>query len=185
MLHILTSSVQHGFKRSIISMSGCFTAVITVLIASAAGLSTLLMASPMLFNILRYLGVLYLVYLGIKSWRSKDDIAAHGHTAVGQHVTTWSLFHHGLLVGYSNPKLILFAAAFFSQFINQAAPQFQQYVILITTFGIIEFGWYIVYALGGYQLTHYLKQPKVIKAFNRITGGIFVGFGALLISFKN
>lgn len=185
MLHILTTSVQHGFRQSLFSMAGCFTAVITVLIASAAGLSTLLMASPNLFNILRYLGVIYLVYLGIKAWCSKGGIAAHGQVVSSKHISPWQLFQHGLLVGYSNPKLILFAAAFLSQFINLNAPQLHQYIILISTFGVIELGWYFVYALGGYQLTHYLKKPAIIKAFNRITGGIFIGFGALLVSFKN
>lgn len=185
MLHILTTSVQHGVKQSIFSMMGCLTAVVTVLIASAAGLSTLLMASPTLFTILRYLGVIYLVYLGIKAWRSKDEIAAHGQINSVASISRWTLFQHGLFVGYSNPKLILFAAAFLSQFINLTAPQFHQYFILISTFGLIELGWYFVYALGGYQLTNYLKKPAIIKAFNRITGGIFVGFGALLVSFKN
>lgn len=185
MLHILTSSVQHGFKKSLISMLGCITAVITVLTASAAGLSTLLLASPTLFNILRYLGVAYLVYLGIKSWRAKGEIAAHGHIKTEHRVSTWKLFQHGLFVGYSNPKLILFAAAFFSQFINQSAPQLSQYLILIVTFSAVELGWYLVYALGGYKLTTYLKRPNIIKAFNRITGSIFIGFGALLVSFKN
>lgn len=185
MLHILTASVQHGFKKSLLSIAGCLTAVITVLVASAAGLSTLLMASPTLFAVLRYLGVAYLVYLGIKAWRSKGDIAAHKHIHPTQQVSPWLLFQHGLFVGYSNPKLILFAAAFLSQFINPEVTQLPQYAILITTFGVIELGWSIVYALGGYQLTTYLKRPRIIKAFNRITGGIFIGFGALLVSFKN
>lgn len=185
MLHALTSSVHVGFRRALFAMAGCLTAVVTVLIASAAGLSTLLLASPKLFEILRYIGVLYLIYLGIKIWRTKGGVATSHQVETTQTQSAWSLYRRGLLVGYSNPKLILFAAAFFPQFVNLNAPQLLQYAILITTFGLIEACWLMTYGLGGRQLTSYLRRPRFVTVFNRLTGSIFIGFGALLFNFKN
>ena len=70
MLHVMAQSIHHGTRRSIASMTGLMTAVLTCLFASAAGIGALLKASPMLFDVLRYAGVAYLVWLGIKAWRA-------------------------------------------------------------------------------------------------------------------
>lgn len=72
MLHILTRSLRVGLRRSLAAMAGCLSAVVLVLLASAAGLSAVLMASPVLFDILRYAGVAYLVVLGVRAWRGDD-----------------------------------------------------------------------------------------------------------------
>jgi threonine/homoserine/homoserine lactone efflux protein len=69
MLHILGRSVGLGFRGSVPAMAGCLLAMLLVLAASAAGLSALLHSSPMLFEVLRYLGVAYLAWLGLKAWR--------------------------------------------------------------------------------------------------------------------
>jgi len=74
MLHILSRSVELGLRRSVAAMAGCLLALILILAASAAGLTTLLLALPGAFEVLRYAGVAYLVYLGIKAWRSKPPV---------------------------------------------------------------------------------------------------------------
>ena len=80
----------------------------------------------------------------------------------------------------SNPKAILFAAAFFPQFIHADAPRFAQFAILLATFTVIEVGWYAVYAVSGKRLSVYLQRATVMQAFNRLTGGVFIGFAALM-----
>jgi len=75
---------------------------------------------------------------------------------------------------------ILFAAAFFPRFIHADASQLPQFAILLTTFTVIAVGWYFVYAGSGKRLSVYLQRASVMKAFNRITGGVFVGFAALM-----
>jgi len=96
-----------------------------------------------------------------------------------------ALFRGGFLVSIINPKLLLFAAAFLPQFINQSAPQFPQFVILIVTFGLIELFWYAMYGLGGQKLAVYLKRPALNKLFNRLTGTLFFGFGFMLLKAKH
>ncbi|NEU13196.1 LysE family translocator [Methylobacterium sp. BTF04] len=182
MLHVLGRSVRFGLRHSFATMAGCLTAVILVLIASAAGLSAALLASPMLFDGLRYAGVAYLVCLGIGAWRGDDEpIRVAGGPAPARPPSPVRLFRDGFLIGASNPKLLLFAAAFFPHFIDQAAPQAQQLAILVVTFAAAELFWYAVYALSGARLAASLTRPGLKRLFDRATGAIFIGFGAVLL----
>src|ERR1700755_2687551 len=80
MLHVMVQSIQHGPRRALASMAGLMSAVLLCLLASAAGLGALLKASPMLYDAIRYAGVAYLIWLGVKAWRapiaSEEDAAA-------------------------------------------------------------------------------------------------------------
>lgn len=184
MRHILTRSVDMGVKRSIAAMAGCLAAVVLVLAASAAGLTTLLLALPGAFEVIRYAGVAYLLYLGVKAWRADIAPLDVSENALPPSLSRTALFRGGFLIGISNPKLILFAAAFLPQFINPARPQIPQFATLVATFAVIEAFWYGVYALGGRSLSRYLARPVVKRAFNRMTGAIFIGFGLALLRVK-
>ncbi|MGU3361085.1 LysE family translocator [Methylobacterium sp. M6A4_1b] len=183
MLHILARSVRVGLRRSLAAMAGCLSAVILVLIASAAGLSAVLQASPVLFDGLRYTGVAYLIVLGIRAWRGQDGAlgmpGAEG--AQAPVVGPARLYRDGLLIGLSNPKLLLFASAFLPQFVEPTRPQVPQFAILVVTFAGAELFWCAVYALGGRRLAASLSRPALRRAFDRITGGIFLGFGVMLL----
>ncbi|MEN3748877.1 LysE family translocator [Sphingomonas sp. HF-S3] len=184
MLHIMSRSIDSGLKRCIFAMAGCLLAIVAVLSASAAGLTTLLLALPGAFEVLRYLGVAYLIWLGIKAWRSAVPPIDVGAGPLPPAVSSLAAFRGGFAIGISNPKLLLFAAAFFPQFINPAAPQVPQFAILVGTFAVIESFWYAVYALGGRGLAQHLRRPSVRRAFNRISGTIFIGFGLALLGVK-
>ena len=107
MLHILGRSVGLGFRGSVPAMAGCLLAMLLVLAASAAGLSAVLHSSPRLFEVLRYLGVAYLAWLGIKAWRDSGRPAPQADDA---EVTlapvhgAGTVFRGGLWVGLSNPS---------------------------------------------------------------------------------
>jgi threonine/homoserine/homoserine lactone efflux protein len=90
------------------------------------------------------------------------------------------IYRQAFLVAASNPKAILFAAAFFPQFINPDAAKLPQFGILLATFTVIEVGWYFVYAISGKSLAVYLQRATVMRWFNRITGGVFIGFAAVM-----
>jgi len=184
MLHILSRSVEMGMKRSVAAMAGCLVALVTVLSASAAGLTTLLLAVPGVFDVLRYAGVAYLLFLGIKAWRSPVAPLDPGAVPLSTTLSPGALFRGGFAIAISNPKLILFAAAFLPQFVDPAAPKAPQFAILVATFAVIELGWYGVYAIGGRSLARYLGRPRIRRAFNRLTGVIFLGFGLALLRTK-
>jgi threonine/homoserine/homoserine lactone efflux protein len=184
MLHIMTRSVRYGFGRSVWAMAGCMTAVLIALAASAAGVGALLLASPRLFDVLRYAGAAYLLWLGIKAWRGAGKGAAgmDPDVTVPPGVSTVALYRDALFTGLSNPKLILFAAALFPQFVSQKAGWAPQFAILVATFVAIEAGWYAAYAAGGRRLSGWLAAGRRQRAFDRGTGALFFMFGAGLIA---
>jgi threonine/homoserine/homoserine lactone efflux protein len=179
MLHVMVQSIHHG-PRVLFSMAGLMSAVLLCLIASALGLGALLKASRGLYEVLRYSGVAYLVWLGIKAWRAPvgDAAAADPHT---RH-SARALYLTGLATGLSNPKLIIFAAALFPQFIDMHRPFAAQLGILIASFVVIESFWYAMYALGGRSLARWLAPAHRQRLFNRATGALFVLFGGALLA---
>ena len=181
MLHVMTRSVAFGARRSIAAMAGCLTALILVLAASAAGVSALLAAWPRVFDALRYAGVAYLIFLGIKAWRGAGSPIDVGTDAMPVTISARRLFRGGFVIGISNPKLLLFAAAFLPQFVDRGSPQAPQFAILVATFAVVESLWYGIYAAGGRTLARYLTRPALRRAFDRVTGGIFIGFGLALL----
>ena len=185
MLHVMTRSIAFGARRSVAAMAGCLTALVLVLAASAAGVSALLAAWPRVFDALRYAGVAYLIFLGTKAWRGAGSPIDVGDdttpVALPPTVSARRLFRGGFVIGISNPKLLLFAATFLPQFVNRASPQALQFAILVVTFAAVESFWYGVYAAGGRTLARYLTRPALRRAFDRVTGAIFIGFGLALL----
>ena len=179
-LLIMTHSARFGRSSSIATMGGCLSALLLMLSISAAGLGVLLAAWPALFNVLRVAGAAYLIYLGVKSWRSAEFASAAAEQTSKLISSPWALFRHGFLVASSNPKAILFAAALLPQFISASAAKLPQFGILIATFVVIEVSWYFIYATFGSRIGMQLRSQNVAKIFNRLTGGIFVGFGAMM-----
>ena len=182
MLLVMSTSARHGTRAAVVAMLGCMTALLAMMSISAAGLGAVLQTSPQVFEVLRLAGAAYLAYLGLKVWRSpvQDQSASDTPQAAVPGANHGSIYRQAFLVAASNPKAILFAAAFFPQFILADAPQLPQFAILLATFAVIEVGWYLVYAIGGKRLSSYLRRANVMRAFNRLTGGVFIGFAALM-----
>ncbi|MEG0184205.1 MAG: LysE family translocator [Stenotrophomonas sp.] len=187
MLHILGRSVGLGFRRSVPAMAGCLLAMLLVLAASAAGLSAVLRSSPMLFDVLRYLGVAYLAWLGLKAWRDswrQAPVVADADAPLEPVHGVAAVFRGGLLVGLSNPKLLLFAAAFLPQFVDPARGQAMQYTVLVATFATCELFWYVMYAAGGHGLRRWLAKPFAKRWFERLVGSVFLAFAVALLRFR-
>jgi threonine/homoserine/homoserine lactone efflux protein len=185
MLLVMSSSARYGFRASLGSMAGCLSALLGMMSISAAGLGALLQAFPSVFDALRWAGAAYLLYLGIRSWRAPVPEATSG---VARPPATSSrfavLYRQGLLVSASNPKAILFAVAFLPQFIAPEDPKLPQFAALLFIFAAIEISWYLVYAGGGHRLGRLLHHASVLRAFNRLTGGVFISFVALLAAVR-
>jgi threonine/homoserine/homoserine lactone efflux protein len=187
MLYVMTVSARQGVRAAVLAMAGCMTALLIMMSLSAAGLGALLKSFPAVFDALRLAGAAYLAYLGVKCWRAPvhdepapDAQGAATSVAMVSASADATIYRQGFLVAASNPKAILFAAAFFPQFLNPAQAQLPQFAILLATFTFIEVAWYCVYAVSGQRLAVYLQRANVMRAFNRLTGGVFVGFAGLM-----
>ena len=196
MLLVMSTSARHGVRAAVLAMAGCMTALLIMMSLSAAGLGALLQSFPAVFDALRLTGAAYLAWLGIQCWRSPVQDATDAPPTADTHsgpapahanaqpqppmLAPGGVYRQGFLVAASNPKAILFAAAFFPQFIAPELPKLPQFTILLTTFTVVEVAWYFVYAISGQRLSVYLQRAHVMRAFNRLTGGVFVGFAGLM-----
>lgn len=176
MLMCMTNSINHGSRKAMTSVAGSVTAVLGVMLLSAMGLGALLAASETGFTTAKVVGAAYLVWLGIKTFRS--DVVLHVGDAAPR---TRSFFLQGLLVGASNPKAVLFFAAFFPQFLDPRSPIAPQFAILALTFVALEFTVLTACALGVARLMPLLRSAKPVRWINRICGGMFALLGGLLL----
>jgi threonine/homoserine/homoserine lactone efflux protein len=183
-LYVTTRSIRFGLGTSFVGMAGCLLALVLMLSGSVAGLSAVLLAVPAAFDVLRYAGAAYLIYLGIQMWRAPDEPETPMIDGAPRETSFLSVFRGGFLVGISNPKLLIFAAAFFPQFITPTAPWGPQFAALVATFVAVELFFYVVYALSSQRLAAHLLRGIWRRRFNRASGVIFMGFGAALLRYR-
>lgn len=180
-LYVTTRSIRFGLGSAFIGVAGCLTALVLMLTGSVAGLSAVLLALPGAFDLLKVAGATYLVYLGIQVWREPvADEAPPPSTGT----SGMALFRDGFLVGISNPKLLVFAAAFFPQFIDTTHAVGPQFALMVATFLGVELFFYSIYALTGRKLADRLMHGIWRRWLNRVSGVVFVGFGVALLRFK-
>ena len=179
-LMCMTNALNHGPRKAMTSVAGSVSAVLCVMLLSAMGLGALLAASETAFTVAKVVGAAYLIYLGIKTFRSEAavfDAAARSMPATPKH----SFFLRGFLVGASNPKAVLFFAAFFPQFLDPNAPFAPQFVVLALTFMAFEFAVLTACALGVSRIAPLLRSSRAVRWFNRVSGGLFALMGGLLL----
>lgn len=184
MLSALSMGMRHGLVGAAWGGIGMCLSLGLLAGLSALGVGVLLKTSPLAFTIFKWVGVAYLTWLGIQAWRAPiRDEAADMDAAIkagpdrrGQ----LGLLGQGLLITLSNPKALVFMAAFFPQFIDPQRPMAPQLTILVVTMLIIEFGWIMTYAVGGKGLALRLTGPVAQRWLNRMTGALLIGAGLLL-----
>ncbi|WP_050477691.1 LysE family translocator [Herbaspirillum rhizosphaerae] len=184
-LMCITNGIHHGVRRAFAGALGSVTAVCLIMIVSASGLGVILAVSEKVFLILKWCGVAYLAYIGVRTFFStQSTIGVDDGQAPATAKSRASLYWQGFLVGGSNPKALLFFTAFFPQFINPQAAQLPQFLILGATFVCFELFWLTFYAHFAARVAPWLRTPGRAKMFNRLSGATFIGAGALLATVK-
>ncbi|SHE59272.1 LysE family translocator [Vibrio gazogenes] len=179
----IKNGAKYGFSKALIGVVGNVVAMLTLASVSAVGLGAVILASPLLYTAIKVIGGLYLIYLGVKAWCSKPlSHTEHTEKLVITAPSRLKIFSESYLVGISNPKAIAFYTALFPQFINLDQPVFSQFALLAGTFAVCSFLFLATYVVLASKLRKYLERKKTLVWFNRITGGVFVGFGAALVS---
>jgi threonine/homoserine/homoserine lactone efflux protein len=185
-LFIMTNSTLHGWKKSIFAALGNIVGLFCLGMMSVAGLGTVLKASEMIFNIIKYAGAAYLIYLGLKLFFQKNlDLSSAADPFISKNVSSKHIFFQALGIALSNPKAIIFLTALFPQFVNINKALFPQFSMLILTLMTFSFSFLMVYALLAHKASAWLKRPNRIKAVNRTSGSIFIGFGVFLAVSSN
>ena len=184
MLLALNHGARHGALKTVSSGLGNLTGNLLMALISLIGLGALLIASGIVFNIIKWAGVAYLVYMGFKMLTEPvNDNNQNGTTNVSSPKNNNCLFIQGFLIAVSNPKGIIFFTALFPQFINTNNVTLNSFLIIFITLGVVAFGCYMLYAAFGARLNKLFRTSIFRKTFNRITGSLFIGMG-LAIAFS-
>jgi len=176
----MTTALNEDKSSALAAAAGSISAVLGVMTLSALGLGALLAASELAFTTVKVIGAVYLIWLGIKTFRSDAgaiDIMAGSDSSKRLR----SPYARGFLVGSSNPKAILFFTAFFPQFLNPIEPFAPQYAILALTFVTLEFSVLAACASGVSAIAPVLRSSWHMRWINRVTGGLFATMGGLLL----
>ena len=176
MLMCVTNAINHGPRPAMASGAGALAASAFIMMLSALGLGALLAASEAAFTMLKVFGAIYLVWLGIVTFHKQAIVAEAQATRPPR-----SFFVQGLLVGASNPKALLFFAAFFPQFIDPSQPAAWQFVLLAGTFIAGDALMMAACALGVGRIAPLLRQGNAVRWINCVCGGLFALLGGLLL----
>ncbi len=175
----MSNSLTVGFRRSMWGILGQQVALLVHIAVVAAGVGLLVASSPVAFNVIRFGGAAYLVYLGIRKLLQTPD--QEEQAAVRRVEGAFSLFRRGLWVNLLNPKAIVFFLAFIPQFITPSAPLLGQYGVLAGTVVAIDVlvMWFF-YAAAAKSFRRYTQNPRGQMVVNRVFGLLFVAVGILL-----
>ena len=167
MLLAMSNGIAGGMRAAAWGILGASVGAAILITVVALGLGSLLAASEWLFNALRAAGVAYLVWLGIKMWRSQPvDIQAALAASPADVLSGRVAFLRSLTVALSNPKTLLFFAAFLPQFIDTDSPQGPQYLVLGAIFIGIDTCIMLGYAAAGTQAVRWLSR-RGLRMINR------------------
>jgi len=144
---------------------------------SLLGLGAIMTASAALFALFKWVGAIYLLYLGVRLWRKNPEISSL--QAEKKHASAHSLFKSAFIVTALNPKGIAFFVAFLPQFITPHDPEFRQILMLGGTFLLLALVNVTLYALFASQLRETIKRTGVRRWFNRCGGSALIGAGIL------
>ena len=185
-LFIMTQSTLHGWRKAFFSALGNITGLFCMGLITVTGLGEILNTSELIFNIVKYFGAAYLIYLGIRLFFQKG---LDFHSAQNHHITanvpSSKIFFQAFGVAASNPKAIVFLTALFPQFLNINAPLIPQFFILIFTLMTLSFSFFMLYALLAHKAKIWLAKSNRARIVSRTSGAIFVGFGVLLATSSN
>lgn len=175
-LYILTRSAAQGRRAGLASVGGIELAGLTHAVAAALGLSALLLASALAFNIVKYLGAAYLIYLGVRTLLSRHEIS---QTPVAASRSFSRLFAQGFMVNLLNPKTALFFYAFLPQFADPArGAVVGQILVFGGLFVLLAFCTDSLYALLGSTVGKlFTRNTRFRQAQRYVTGGVYIALG--------
>ncbi|HEV7195358.1 MAG TPA: LysE family transporter [Pedococcus sp.] len=178
-INTMANSIGAGWARSIWGILGQQLALLVHVAVVAAGVGVLVAESPLLFNIIRFAGAAYLVFLGVRQLRARPKVVDDDASA--DLARPWAMFRQGVLVNLTNPKAVVFFLAFTPQFIRPGRPLATQYAVLAATVVVVDvLVMWFVFAVAARGLRRLTASASGQRRLNRIFGGLFVGVGALL-----
>ncbi|TGG94092.1 LysE family translocator [Natronospirillum operosum] len=179
----MTLGITVGVRRAFWMMWGEMLGVATVVIAAVAGIAALLLTLPELFTALRWVGGLYLMFLGVQMWRSRGRMAIPDNLDDAVRASRTQLFVQGYVTAVANPKGWAFTIALLPPFLDASHPLVPQLMVLLALILVIEFVCLLIYSSGGKMMRVFLLQATNVRVMNRIAGTLMLGVGVWLAWF--
>ncbi|EBA09172.1 LysE family translocator [Sagittula stellata] len=180
-LLVLSYALSKGRSVAVASAAGVATGDFVAMSASLAGLGALVATSAALFTLLKWVGAVYLVWLGIKLIRSAP---AEGLSLPRAEVSARSVYLHNAAVTALNPKSIAFFVAFVPQFLDPGRALLPQFAILIATFVTLATLNALAYALAADRLRRWIAKPAALTWITRAGGATLIGMGVLTATLR-
>lgn len=178
-LYTLAAGLSRGARASVIAAFGCTLGIVPHMAAAITGLAALLHASALAFEIIKYLGVAYLLYMAWSTLREKGALSVDADTAPRSAI---KVITSGILVNILNPKLSIFFFAFLPQFVSPTEPAaLLRMLELSAVFMLVTFVVFVGYGVFAAAVrNHVISRPRVLTWMRRSFAAAFVGLGAKL-----
>jgi|SRR5882757_534409 len=170
-----------GRARGIACGFGIVTGCFVWGVASAVGISALLTASTLLYDVLRIAGALYLCVLGVQAWRSRSTSPATPEPMLSSG-GMWSAFRTGLITNVLNPKVGVFYLSLLPAFVPSGVPVLPATLLLVGIHAVLGVLWLSLIATTVDRARDWLSRVRIRRVMDRITGGALVGFGVAAAS---
>lgn len=185
-LLIITNSALYGWKRTVYTALGNISALFIMGVITLSGLGVIIATSEFVFNLIKYIGAAYLIYIGIKLLMDKNRISIiNDLSSQKQTASIPKLFFQAFSVALSNPKAIIFTTALFPQFINLDKSLPLQFIILISTLMSLSFLSLMLYSFAAQKVKKSVTKSNKLKHMKKASGGLFIGLGLLLAASSN
>lgn len=176
------NGIQTGPTSSVIAAIGRNAAFAILMLVSALGLGAIIVSSVFWFSVVKWLGVAYLLYIGIKTWRSASTAldehdSETGVVALPSHTLK---IRQEFFIAVSNPKAILIFTAIFPQLLDLNVPVAPQFFVIGVTFMVAEFVAAYIYGVSGKQICRLIKSRQGMLRLNKGMGSLFVLASMLL-----
>ncbi len=172
---VMGQALEHGKKSVTPLVAGTLSGDVIAMSFSFVGMGALLATSATLFSVLKWAGALYSIYLGIKAFRTKVSVTE----VAPKQMQKGSVYFNALVVTAFNPKGIIFFMAFFPLFINANTPLLSQMLIMAVTFLGVSTASVSFYATFSGMLRSKVSSVKFQNGFNKVSGGMLIGAGAI------
>lgn len=178
-VYTIAAGLSRGAGAGVLAAFACTLAIVPHLLAAMTGLAAILHTSALAFNILKYAGVAYLLYMAWQMWRDRSALNPDGLAAGSPNA--WQVIRTGILINLLNPKLTLFFFTFLPQFVEAGSSETAQMLLLSVVFMLMTFGVFALYGIFAAAMRrHVLQRPKVLDRLRQSFAAAFVVLSAKL-----
>ena len=181
-LLVLSHALGQDPRRPASLIAGAFCGNVVLVLATVLGLSAVILASQTAFEIVRWIGAGYLIYLGVLYWRAPSD-PVRARAAAGN-AAYRALFLQAFVTSTTNPKGIVFYFAFLPLFVSPGLPPQVQLLILGSSYVVIFISALTIYAIAGRRIAGLFANRNAVRLKNRVTGGFLVLAGLSLLGYQ-